>query len=239
MSSRPPPAPSSGDRLPPRTRALRTAAIVLLVLAVAVAIAALRGAFGIGGGSRAGAIVDTMQGGTFANAISGSGGLTKQGFGALTLSGQNTYTGLTTVRDGTLMLTGAVAGDVAVHGGTFASHGGKIGGNYVASSNGTTAVQVGTGMTVAGTASLDGTLQLLAPASTYTISGTEMSDPVRIARRRTKCSRLRAILCSSLLNSSITTGAPVRSATATGCELNRPTGATCGITSRARAIAGS
>src|SRR5690606_18789859 len=62
MSSRPSPAPSSGDRLPPRTRALRTAAIVLLVIALAVAIAALRGAFG-GGGSRAGAIVDTMQGG--------------------------------------------------------------------------------------------------------------------------------------------------------------------------------
>ncbi|PJJ99178.1 catalase [Lysobacteraceae bacterium NML91-0213] len=60
MAPSPDSAPPS-RRPPPRQQALRTALIVLLLVAVAVAIAALRGAFGIGGGSRAGAIVDTMQ----------------------------------------------------------------------------------------------------------------------------------------------------------------------------------
>lgn len=117
--------------------------------------------------------VTTSDGGTFANAISGAGGLTKTGNGTLTLAGQNSYTGLTSVQAGTLALTGSVAGDLDVTNGTLASYGGKIGGDYSASALGTTAVQVGTGLTVGGTASLDGTLQLLAPASTYTVGGTE------------------------------------------------------------------
>ena len=38
--------------------------------------------------------------------ISGTGNLTKQGSGALTLSGTNTYTGDTTINAGTIKLTG-------------------------------------------------------------------------------------------------------------------------------------
>lgn len=41
---------------------------------------------------------------TFAGVISGSGGLQKQGAGNMTLSGQNTYTGTTTINAGTLTL---------------------------------------------------------------------------------------------------------------------------------------
>ncbi len=62
MPSRPP-TPSSGDPLPARSRTLRTAIILLLVVAAAAGIAALRGAFGTGGEHRASSIVDTMQGG--------------------------------------------------------------------------------------------------------------------------------------------------------------------------------
>ncbi len=49
-----------------------------------------------------------LAAGSFAGVVSGSGGnLQKSGTGALTLSGANTYTGATTIIDGTLLLNGA------------------------------------------------------------------------------------------------------------------------------------
>lgn len=111
---------------------------------------------------------------TFANAIGGSGDLLKRGSGTLTLSGANTYTGGTGVQAGTLMLTGSLASDVLVgNGATFGSMGGTINGNYTPASNATTAIQVGTGLTISGTAALTGTLQLLAEASGYSVKPTE------------------------------------------------------------------
>ncbi|HYE06979.1 MAG TPA: autotransporter-associated beta strand repeat-containing protein, partial [Planctomycetota bacterium] len=46
---------------------------------------------------------------TFAGAIGGSGGLTKQGAGTFTLSGANGFTGATTINAGTLLLAGGAA----------------------------------------------------------------------------------------------------------------------------------
>lgn len=110
----------------------------------------------------------------FSNDISGTGGLHKQGAGTLALSGDNSYTGLTHVSDGTLLLTGRLASDVQVEGGaTFASAGGRIDGRYTAGSNSTTAVQIGTGLSIGGRAELAGTLRLLAPADGYTVGGYE------------------------------------------------------------------
>ena len=58
---------------------------------------------------------------TFAGIASGSGGLTKQGGGRLTLSKANTYTGLTSINAGTLVLAGGAAivdtGAVSLNGG--------------------------------------------------------------------------------------------------------------------------
>ncbi|MET9906865.1 phosphatase PAP2 family protein [Streptomyces sp. NPDC006476] len=56
------------------------------------------------------------------NDIDGDGGLTKQGTGTLTLTGHNTYTGGTVVKDGTLVAASSHAlghGDVRVSGGTL------------------------------------------------------------------------------------------------------------------------
>jgi autotransporter-associated beta strand protein len=54
---------------------------------------------------------------TYAGVISGTGSLTKSGAGALTLSGDSTYTGGTTISAGTLQIgnagtTGSVTGDI-------------------------------------------------------------------------------------------------------------------------------
>lgn len=111
---------------------------------------------------------------TFANAIGGSGSLTKRGAGTLTLSADNTYTGLTSVAGGTLNLTGALAGSVQVaSGATFQTSGGRIGGGYTAQAGATTAVQVGAPLSITGAASLNGGLKLLAPAQTYSVKPTE------------------------------------------------------------------
>ncbi|EEJ9024961.1 hypothetical protein ZP15_004495, partial [Salmonella enterica subsp. enterica] len=51
------------------------------------------------------AVLELNTGGTFDSAISGSGQVVKSGDETLTLSGSNTYTGGTTINDGTLIAT--------------------------------------------------------------------------------------------------------------------------------------
>ncbi|EDR0222972.1 hypothetical protein XN32_004716, partial [Salmonella enterica subsp. enterica] len=51
------------------------------------------------------ATLELNTGGTFDNAISGSGKVEKSGDDTLTFSGSNTYTGGTTINDGTLVAT--------------------------------------------------------------------------------------------------------------------------------------
>lgn len=99
---------------------------------------------------------------TFANDISGQGGLVKEGIGALRLSGNNTFAGDTQVHGGNLILSGSVSGNVR-NSATFTSEGGRIGGNYQALNGSTTQVVVGRGLEVTGNAALAGTLNLLAP----------------------------------------------------------------------------
>lgn len=67
----------------------------------------------------------------FAGEISGSSDLVKQGTGTMTLSGTNTYTGITSVNGGKLSVTGAIngGGDVKVSKGAVLSAEGEIKGN--------------------------------------------------------------------------------------------------------------
>ena len=133
----------------------------------------------------------------FANAIDGSGSLDLIGStGTLTLTGADTYSGGTTVNSGNLWLSGSVASNVAISGGSFGGpgtvHGNvsntggtlisqapvggpglDITGNYTANSASTTAIALGNPLTVNGSASLAGILEILAPATTYTPKSTE------------------------------------------------------------------
>ncbi|MGA1980785.1 MAG: autotransporter domain-containing protein, partial [Sedimentisphaerales bacterium] len=72
-------------------------------------------------------VFDQGTAGTYAGAMSGTGTLTKTGASILTLSGNNTYTGLTTLSVGGLILNGRVGGDLTVNGGTLSGDG-TIGG---------------------------------------------------------------------------------------------------------------
>lgn len=68
---------------------------------------------------------------TFAGSISNSGGLTKEGTGNFTLSGDSTYTGATTVDDGMLTVNGSIVSDTTVNNGATLMGTGTLGGVMV------------------------------------------------------------------------------------------------------------
>lgn len=68
------------------------------------AISSLSGGGSSGGAVYLGTATLTLNGGDFAGVISGSGGITKVSSETLTLSGQNLYSGLTTISEGRLSL---------------------------------------------------------------------------------------------------------------------------------------
>jgi autotransporter-associated beta strand protein len=106
----------------------------------------------------------------------GNGGLQKIGAGTLNLGGANTYSGTTTVDEGTLNLNGSVIGDVAIGaGGTLSGNAAVAGGLTTA---GAVLASIDSGgnskVAVSGAASLAGNLDIaLAPAAT---SGTYMYE---------------------------------------------------------------
>jgi autotransporter-associated beta strand protein len=133
---------------------------------------------------------------TWSNAISGAGGLVKRGTGTLVLAQDSTYTGDTRVEGGVLELAngmagsdfsigaagtlqgrGTIAGDVRNAGHLLASAPSgatlQIGGDYVQDATGTLDAYIGRGLAVGGTASLDGTLNMLGVATGYTASARE------------------------------------------------------------------
>ncbi len=60
---------------------------------------------------------------TFDGVISGAGELTKSGGGSLTLTGNNLYTGVTTVSNGTVLVQGNLTGSFTIAGGTLGGNG--------------------------------------------------------------------------------------------------------------------
>ncbi len=118
---------------------------------------------------------------TWANDISGTGGLTKRGTGTLVLSSTaNSFTGDTQVLAGTLQTASLQSARVSIANGASLVGAGRIGGqvenagtlqvngatasitgNYTQASNGRLAVNMGDRLNVAGTATIAGDLQLL------------------------------------------------------------------------------
>jgi autotransporter-associated beta strand protein len=123
------------------------------------------------------------------NAISGPGGLFKEGSGTLTLSQPSTYTGGTEVLAGSV-IANSLAGDVHISAlaGFGANHvdgsidnsgtldlgnagGTTLGGNYTQQAGGRLALSLGSSLTVSGTATLNGgDLYVYDKNSNYTIS---------------------------------------------------------------------
>lgn len=134
------------------------------------------GAFGTGAiVDDAALVVDQSTDGTLANAVSGSGTLTKTGAGTLTLTGLSTLTGATAVQAGRLVVNGGLAHSVvSVLPGAELGGSGTLGG-IVALAGATVAPgnSIGT-LTVAGNVGF-------APGSTYRVEADAAGRADRIA----------------------------------------------------------
>ena len=129
---------------------------------------------------------------TWSNDISGAGGLIKNGTGTLVLTGNDSYAGDTQVLGGTLQATTALPGDVTIgsagtldnvpgvngslaNSGTVTVRSGttEVTGNYTQTGTGTLSVNLGTLLSVTGTAQIDGTLNVLGAVSGYVTNSHE------------------------------------------------------------------
>lgn len=121
--------------------------------------------------------LDASKGGfnandTWKNAISGKGGLIKEGSGKLTVLGDNSYSGGTTVKAGSLVVDNNQAlgkGAVKLDGGTvtLSSKNVTVSGNYTQGNNGVLQLNAGDKAHIDGTAHLNGKLVLDGKSNTH------------------------------------------------------------------------
>ncbi|WP_264055444.1 autotransporter-associated beta strand repeat-containing protein [Rhodopseudomonas palustris] len=126
----------------------------------------------------------------FSGAMSGTGGLTKQGTGNLVLSGTNDYTGPTTINAGTLSVNGSIASAVT------AASGGRLGGSGSVGS--TTIASGGTlapGNSI-GTLTVNGDLTFAAGSSYAVEVSPTASDRTNVTGRATLAGTVQASYAS-------------------------------------------
>jgi len=109
-----------------------------------------------------------------AQGFSGTGSLIKKGTGALTLSGTNTYTGVTAVSNGTLLVNGSVTSAVTVASGCAFGGSGTVYGNVSLSTSSTAVFSNNAPMTIFGSLILTNNVVHLnlpdkLPLGTYTL----------------------------------------------------------------------
>ena len=168
------------------------------------------GTLQVGNGGTSGAIagdIEVAAGGTlafnrsddlaFGNVVIGSGGLTKLAGNTLTLTGNNTYAGLTTVSAGTLQLgdggaSGSIGGNVSVAGGAtlkfnrsdnLTFDGAINGGGSLVKLNSNTLILTGNNTYTGGTTVSAGTLDIGNGGTSGSIAGNvSLTDPSSILR---------------------------------------------------------
>ena len=132
---------------------------------------------------------------TYADVISGTGQLVQTGNGTLTLTGQNSYTGGTTINSGTLQIgnggiTGAITGDILNNGSLVfnrsdsLTYGGAVSGsgNFVKAGNGTLTL-LGDNTYTGGTTLNSGTLQIGNGGTAGAISGNILNNASLVFNR--------------------------------------------------------
>ena len=118
-----------------------------------------------------------LQSGTLKNVaqINGGAAITKSGSGTLVLDGTNTFTSPITISAGKLILSGSLASDITTTTGTLAPQGAPAtSGSLSTSSNGRLEIRPGDTLTVGGSITLAGNLDVIAPpdltiGTSYTI----------------------------------------------------------------------
>jgi autotransporter-associated beta strand protein/T5SS/PEP-CTERM-associated repeat protein len=132
---------------------------------------------------------------TYSGVISGAGAVTKQGAGTLTLLGNNSYTGGTTISDGTLQIgvggtTGSIAGDVVNNSALVLSRSDASTYSGVISGAGSLTKQGSGTLTLSGSNSYTGsttisagTLQIGAGGPTGSIAGDVVNDAFLVFNR--------------------------------------------------------
>ncbi len=133
---------------------------------------------------------------SFGGTISGTGTLTKQGAGTLTLTGDNSYAGVTTISAGVLQLgnggtTGSISGNIVDNGGLIfnrsnaVTYGGTISGlGSLTKTGGSSLILTGANTYTGGTMIAAGTLQLGNGGTTGSILG-DVADNGVLAFNRT------------------------------------------------------